>query len=139
MSKAIKWLTIAIVAIAILFIGSAILAGIRQANRTGYNAKAERKIDSAFAILRKQVASDISVELDSDYTKLYDRGGRFYYVCSVATLNRPGEGPLALNNERQRVVIVVNRELETGLATFDGRSDLEGQREFNGVWQRSCR
>lgn len=92
----------------------------------------------AEAVLRRQLASDISWSLDDRWTAVYPHGNRIT-VCSIANLHRPGDGPLALNNVRQRVVIKVIRPSGAGMATFDGRSDMPGQVEFQALWDKSCR
>src|SRR5690606_22356267 len=98
-----------------------------------------QKIDVAQEIMRRQVASDISIAVDKGTVRLYEPSGDFYYVCGTATLNRPGSGPLALNNAQQRFITTVNRSRRRGGTLFDGSSSSDGQSKFQQEWARKCR
>lgn len=98
-----------------------------------------RKIEAAHEIMTRQVASDISIAVDEATVKLYEPSGDFYYVCGTSTLNRPGTGPLALNNEQQRFITTVNRAGRGGGTLFDGSSSPEGKAEFQARWADKCR
>jgi hypothetical protein len=97
------------------------------------------KISAAEEILRRQVASDIEVSIDSSSVKLYEPAGDFYYVCGTSTLNRPGTGPLALNNSQQRFITTVSRAGAGGATRFDGSNSPEGKAEFQADWDSKCR
>ncbi|WP_256646487.1 hypothetical protein [Thermomonas paludicola] len=97
-----------------------------------------QKISTAEQLLRRQVASDIEVTIDSSSIKLNDSVERFYYVCGLSTLNRPGSGPLALNNVQQRFITTVNRAGAGGATLFDGSSSPEGKAEFQASWDTKC-
>lgn len=111
----------------VLFFGTAIVAGILDAT-SDKAADAER-------VIRNQVASDIQVAFDRHSAQVYRNGIRTS-VCGYALLNRPGSGPLALNNSRQRVI--VNLVDGRGFATFDGSSSAAGQAEFQDKWDNDC-
>lgn len=98
----------------------------------------ERRIAVGQEILLRQVASDIQVTFDPKVVGVRDDGGDFYYVCGVATLNRPGSGELALNNVRQRYIVTVNRDRRVGGALFDGASDVDGKNAFARELRDKC-
>lgn len=97
------------------------------------------KIEAAKEIMRRQVASDISISIDESSVHLYEPGGGYYYVCGTSTLNRPGTGPLALNNEQQRFITTVNSSGRGGATLFDGSSSAEGKAEFRAAWSAKCK
>jgi hypothetical protein len=104
----------------------------------GCSAPATSKISAAEEILRRQVASDIEITIDPSSVKLNEPPGNFYYACGISTLNRPGDGPLALNNAQQRFITTVNRSGAGGGTQFDGSSSPEGKAEFQSEWAAKC-
>lgn len=96
------------------------------------------KISTAEQLLRRQVASDIEVSIDPSSVKLNEPDGNFYYVCGISTLNRPGTGPLALNNSQQRFITTVNRAGAGGATLFDGSSSPEDKAAFQTQWISKC-
>ncbi len=94
-------------------------------------------VAAGMAIIRGQVASDIKVDMEPFSFRAYD-DGTHYHVCGKATLNRPGDGPLALNNVTQSVVVSFNRD-GRGLATFNGSDDPAIQAKFRAAFAEKCR
>ncbi len=94
-------------------------------------------VATGMAIIRGQVASDIQVEMEPFSFRAFDDGAH-YHVCGKATLNRPGDGPLALNNVTQAVVVSFNRD-GRGLATFNGSDDPAIQAKFRAAFAEKCK
>lgn len=97
----------------------------------------EQVVAAGMAIISGQVASDIEVDMEPFSFRAYD-DGTHYHVCGKATLNRPGDGPLALNNVTQSVVVSFNRD-GRGLATFNGSDDPAIQAKFQAAFAEKCR
>ncbi|WP_141098709.1 hypothetical protein [Stenotrophomonas pavanii] len=93
-------------------------------------------VATGMAIIRGQVASDIQVEMEPFSFKAFD-DGKHYHVCGKATLNRPGDGPFALNNVTQAVVVSFNRD-GRGLAIFNGSDDPAIQAKFRAAFAEKC-
>ena len=102
------------------------------------NPKSEqqRLTERALAILHKQVASDIQLTADPKEFYVYRSKG-YFYACGEATLNRPGAGPLAIDNETMRVVVTMNKN-GGGRALFNGGTDAQRQ-EFAREESAKCR
>lgn len=98
----------------------------------------DNPVETALSIMRRQVASDIALQVDPKNARVNDARGSFYFVCGEATLNRPGIGELALNNVTQRYIVTVNRRKQVGMALFDGSSSAAGKFEFAAHWEEKC-
>jgi hypothetical protein len=104
-----------------------------------FGGSSSDKIEVAKELVHHQIASDISLEFDESSLQLYDPDGKFYYVCGMATLNRPGDSPISLNNVTQRFITTVNREMRAGATLFDGSSSSDGIADFQLQWSNKCR
>lgn len=89
-------------------------------------------------IIRGQVASDIDIRVDDSKWSTVVEDGRFRHICGEATLNRPGTGPLAMNNKRERFIVTMSGG-GAGAAEFDGSSDAETRAAFEANWRAVCR
>lgn len=92
----------------------------------------------AIAVIRSQIASDIQLEADPTKFFVYD-GGRFYYACGEATLNRPDAGVLTLSNKTERVIVTMNKRTKGGFALFDGSDAADQRAEFLQAETEKCR
>ena len=88
--------------------------------------------------MRRQVAEDISISINESSITLHDPGDGFYYVCGISTLNRPGDGPLALNHVQQRFITTVSSAGRGGGTLFDGSVSPEGRADFQSEWSEKC-
>ncbi|MFA1289942.1 hypothetical protein ACDJ03_19760 [Xanthomonas axonopodis pv. nakataecorchori] len=108
-----------------LFVLSAVVAGI-----------ADDPVANAQSVIDRQLASDLRHDFDKK-NAVYKRLNGNVYVCSTILLNRPGTGPLAMDNVRQRIIVTMYRS-GAGLAIMDGRTDPVGQAEFASNWAAHC-
>jgi hypothetical protein len=90
-------------------------------------------VSKATAMMRQQVASDVSLEVANDQF-LKDPGGTFYYVCGHALVNQPG----LVDHREERYIITVNRTMNRGVAHFDGSDSADGKATFAEHWEKSC-
>lgn len=97
-------------------------------------------VATAFAAMRRQVATDIELKMDPQNARVNDPGGDFYYVCGEALLNRPGPetDPMAMNNVRERYIVTVRKSTKAGTTFFDGARDQYGKLQFQFRWRDIC-
>ncbi|WP_238691453.1 hypothetical protein [Xanthomonas campestris] len=100
------------------------------------NTPASDPVTDAQRVIDRQVASDLEHVFDTAGAIHSKRDGKIF-VCSTVVLNRPGNGPLAMNNVRQRVIVTM---FPTGAARaiFDGSTDVAGRAEFAQSWGANC-
>lgn len=125
-ARLVMWMVIGVGVIVALFVLSAVVAGIL-----------ENPVSDAQSVIDRQLANDLRHEFDQK-NATYTRLNGNVYVCSTILLNRPGTGPLAMDNVRQRVIVTMYRT-GAGLAIMDGRTDPVGQAEFASDWAAHCR
>ena len=93
------------------------------------------KVTRAEKIMMARVAKTVTVRLDPGSQVLYKPPGNFYYVCASGIVNNPG----LTNNEHQRIIMHVNKEMDDGIALFDGSTSVEGKAKFQADWDKKCR
>ena len=93
------------------------------------------KVARAEKIMMARVAKTVTVRLDPGSQVLYEPPGNFYYVCASGIVNNPG----LTNNEHQRIIMHVNKEMNDGIAFFDGSTSVEGKAKFQADWEKKCR
>ena len=100
----------------------------------GCNQQPVDKIDRANAMLRSQVANDVTVDIDRSGEKLIEVPGEYFYVCGKGTVNQPG----LVDHHVERFIVTVNTRTDGGLTIFDGNSDQEAKTNFQKSWDSKC-
>lgn len=121
------------VVVVLLLLGLGFLAILVKMGRSEADPVAD-----ALSAMRSQVAAEIELKVDPASARVFDPAGTMYYVCGEATLNRPGNGPLALDHVTQRYIVTMNKESRNGVTLFDGSSDKAGQLQFQLAWNEKC-
>ena len=103
--------------------------GLQSCTQTPAN-----RIERAKQIMRSHVASTVTVRFEPGSEKLSEPPGGFYYLCARGIVNNPG----LTDNQSQRIIIHVNKEIDDGIALFDGSSDPKAKAEFQANWEKKC-
>lgn len=91
------------------------------------------KTEQANLILHKQIASDMTIEIDEKNEKLNDYSDNVFYVCGTGVLSQPPR----YTNKTERFIVTVRKGVG-GMAIFDGSDNPESKAGFQESWEMNC-
>ncbi|WP_127159238.1 zinc-ribbon domain-containing protein [Xanthomonas arboricola] len=124
-ARLVMWAVIVVAGVVALLVIAAII-----------NTPASDPVADAQRVIDRQLASDLEHVFDTAGATHSKRDGKVF-VCSTVVLNRPGNGPLAMDNVRQRVIVTMFPS-GAAQAIFDGSTDVAGRAEFAQSWGANC-
>lgn len=91
------------------------------------------KTEQANFILHKQIASDITIEIDEKNEKVNNYSDNVFYVCGTGILSQPPR----YTNKVERFIVTVRKNVG-GIGIFDGSDNPDTKADFQNSWEMYC-